>query len=105
MKSQRQQQLEAYLAEDPHDPFIHYALGLELVKSGLQNEGLTKLEWLLTAHPDYLATYYQLGKLYETAGKEKEAIAVYKKGMTLAELQKNKHTFNELKSALEDLEE
>ena len=105
MKSKRQLDLEAYLAEDPQDPFLHYALALEYVKAGNQTEGLAELRWLMQNKPDYLATYYQLGKLYEQLNQHKEAIAVYRQGSELAEFLKNRHAFNELKSALDELDE
>lgn len=105
MKSERQRQLEAFLAEDPHDPFTHYALALELIKQGDQTAGLSRFEWLVYNHPEYLATFYQLGKLYETMMETGKAIAVYKKGMEVALSKQNKHTFQELKTALEDLTE
>jgi len=104
MKSPRHLQLEAFLAEDPDDPFTHYALALEMLKDDVQ-EGLSKMEWLLEHHPGYLATYYQLGKLYEAAGRTNEAIETYRNGMLLATLQQNKHAFGELKGAVDELEE
>ena len=104
MKSKRQEELEAFLADDPNDPFLHYALALEYQKAGENDEYQFRLEWLVQEHQGYLATYYQLGKCYETTNKIKEASDIFKRGMALAELQKNKNTFNELKSALEELD-
>ena len=105
MKSQRQLQLEEFLSENPNDPFIHYGIALEMLKSGENESGSSKLLWLITHHPDYLASYYQLGKFYEQQGEISKAIPVYKNGMAIAQIQKNKNTFNELKSALQELEE
>jgi Tfp pilus assembly protein PilF len=105
MKSPRQALLESYIDENPSDPFTHYALALELLKNGNPDEAQAKFEWLLQNHPDYLATYYQLGDLYQKMNKLNLAKDVYKKGMLVAAAQKNNHIFNEIKSALEEMED
>jgi tetratricopeptide (TPR) repeat protein len=105
VKSERQIQLESFLKEEPDDPFTNYALALEYSKSGNKSAALEKMEWLLLHHPSYLATYFQLGLLYEESGRKDQAIAIYEKGMLVAEAQKNRNTFNELRSAKEALEE
>lgn len=105
MKTKRQEQLEAMLDEEPDDPFIHYALALELFRSDELAQYQAKLEWLRENHSSYLATYFQLGKWYAHQGEILKAINVYTSGMILAEEQKNNKTLLELKGALEELEE
>lgn len=55
--------------------------------------------------PDYLATYYQLGKLLEEVGKTEEAIEVYKRGRELAKKTKDVKAMGELSEALMILDE
>lgn len=99
MALDRIQLLNDMLKKDPEDSFLSYALALEYVKSD-QAKAVELLEKVLKEKPNYLATYYQLGKLYEQSGKTQEAIEVYQKGMTLAQAQNNIKTMGELNEAL-----
>ncbi len=103
MKTPRQQQLEEYLEEDASDPFLHYALALEMLNNHQAREGTDKLQWVLNQFPSYLATYYQLGKCLEAENNHQAAAAVYGAGMKLAAEQQNHQAFRELKSALEEI--
>ena len=48
--------------------------------------------------------YYQLGKCLEAENCMEEAVSMYRQGMEIALSQNNKHTYGELKSALDELE-
>jgi len=97
----RLEQLKTMIIESPDDPFLIYGLALEY-----RNVDLFKakevFDDLLERFPDYLPTYYQSANLYEEIDEER-AIDIYKKGMELAQSQKNMHAFGELKSAYEIL--
>lgn len=93
--------LEQYLADDPSDDFSEYALALEFEKAGDRKKSLFHFENLLQRSPDYLAAYYQYGKLCESEKKFYEASEVYEKGMQVAQQQGDSKTLNELRSALE----
>jgi len=97
--------LRQYLLEDPSDNFSQYALALEYARENLRKEAILLLEQLLTRKPDYLSCYNQLGKLYETEGKQAEAINIFQKGIEIARKQKNKKTLGELQTALDSLED
>lgn len=101
--SNRLQQLLEYLKEDPEDAFTLYAIAMEYMKSD-HNASRQYFEKLLTIHPDYLATYYQVGHLYEALDEEDLAIEAYKKGIVVAQQQDNQTTLRELKNALDELE-
>lgn len=101
--SNRLDQLLKYLEEDPNDAFNLYAVAIEYMKS----EPVTSrryFEKLLNDHPDYLATYYQVGHLYEALDEEDLAIEAYKKGIAIAKQQGNQTTLRELNNALNELE-
>lgn len=53
--------------------------------------------------PGYIGSYYHLGKLLERAGDNAAAISTYEKGMAMAKAGNEKHAYNELQSAYEDL--
>lgn len=103
MNSDRLNQLITFYNEDPNDPFIIYGIAMEY----FNNEKLKAKEYfeiLLKKFPDYLATYYQAGHLYENLDMEEEAKECYNKGIVLARNQNNSTTLRELQNALNELE-
>jgi Tfp pilus assembly protein PilF len=53
--------------------------------------------------PDYVATYFQLGQLYQKIGKTHEAEKTFRTGITVATKLGEDHTRSELEGALEAL--
>ncbi|QSE96752.1 tetratricopeptide repeat protein [Fulvivirga lutea] len=103
MNSDRLNQLLTYYKEDSNDPFIIYGIAMEYWKSDLENSR-KYFELLLQEHPEYLATYYQVGHLYEEIDETELAKDTYRKGIKLAQLQNNQNTLRELKNALDEIE-
>ena len=101
---ERIEQLKLFLDEDPDDNFSLYALALEYVNIHHVSEAIELLEKLIQKNPDYLASYYQLGKLFEQQGNFSKASDAFTKGLVVARKQKNQKTLNELQSALDSLE-
>jgi Tfp pilus assembly protein PilF len=92
--------LKEYLLEDPLDTFSNYALALEYININEYTTAIEILKAILMKDENYLAAYYQLGKLYEIVSENENARIIYRKGITIAAAQKNQRTLNELKSAL-----
>ncbi len=61
----RIEMLRRYLQEDPEDSFIRYALAMELANINKLGESEDLFKELLIKDPEYIATYYQYGKLME----------------------------------------
>jgi hypothetical protein len=101
--SERIKQLEQFIVDDPADPFNYYALALEHAKVD-GHKALPKFMYLITNHKDYLPTYYQLAKLYETLGQKENSAIIFREGIKIATLQKDLKTLRELRSALQELE-
>lgn len=97
--------LRDVLRENPNDAFARYALALEYKKEELPGKARELLESLRLEQPDYLPTYYQLGKLIETAGDDEGALAIYREGLQLAILQHDLKTRSELEEAIWMLED
>lgn len=95
------EQLLQFLAEEPGDSFTQYALALEYEKAGDTAAAINWLNTLLEEHPDYLPAFYQYGRLLEQTGKKTSAIETYEKGLKLAKVKGNKHTANELQTAID----
>jgi Tfp pilus assembly protein PilF len=99
MKKNKIEELLDFLEAEPNDSFLKYALALEYVKQENYNTARSYLETILVVDPVYLAAYYQLGKILEKLEKNEDAAGIYKKGMEIALLKNNRHTYNELDQA------
>jgi tetratricopeptide (TPR) repeat protein len=99
MNPTRLERLIEMRKEDPNDPFLLYAIAMEHQKAQQLELALTFYEELIETHPDYVGTYYHLGKLYEQLKKTDEADACYQIGMKVARKMGDNHAYNELQSA------
>lgn len=100
----RIEQLMAFLKESPEDAFLNYALATEFVGLGEDDKAEGIFRILLEKHPDYIATYYHLGKLLERKAEKEEAIIIYEKGIEKAKKTGERHSLSELQSALLELQ-
>lgn len=100
MPDDRLSTLLDYLRDDPDDPFVRYALAQEYLKRGEAAEALRMFEALAAEQPDYVGTYYHLGKLYEALGRTDEAVRTYQSGIEAAAQSADTHARAELQSAL-----
>jgi len=101
---ERIQKLENFLQQSPKDNFLRHALALEWIKVGDEQKAQALFEAILTESPDYVGSYYLLGKLLERQGEIKNAIEWNEKGMAAAKAAKDQHSYNELQAAKEEVE-
>ncbi len=97
----RIEKLQSFLTESPDDCFLKHALALEYIKEGKEDVARELFESNLTIDPDYLATYYHLGKLLERKAEFSAALELYKNGAMRAV--NDAHARSELQRAAEDL--
>jgi len=97
-------QLLAFLQEDEADSFSRYALALEYLKDGNPSEAALHFQMIVKMDSEYLAVYYQYGKLLESQGLIAEALSVFESGIEVARKQKNLHTLGELQSAIDSMD-
>jgi tetratricopeptide (TPR) repeat protein len=102
---ERIDKLKEFLAASPNDSFLQHALALEYIKKGDDNDARVLFELILHREPGYVGTYYHLGKLLERAGDYEFAILTYNKGMIEAKKADDRHAYNELQGALEEITE
>ena len=99
----RIEKLKAFLQADPHDAFVKHALAMEYVSKGDDRTARKLWEEVLERDPNYVGSYYQLGKLLERTGEKELALSWYQQGMRAAKTAKDVRTYNELQAAYEDL--
>ena len=99
MQTTRLAKLLEILQSDPNDPFVLYALATEYNTSNDTEKALEYYLQLITDHPDYVGTYYHLGKLYQKLGQTDQALDIYQKGMIAARNKRDMHAFSELQGA------
>ena len=85
----------------PADPFLKYALAMEYISQGNTPQSRYYFELLVSEFPDYVATYYQYGKLEEESGNNEAAIALYSLGIEKATAAGDQKTAQELRAAME----
>ncbi|GAB3013124.1 hypothetical protein GCM10027051_15500 [Niabella terrae] len=96
-------QLEKLLEAQAGDSFLQHALALEYIKAGDDQRAAALFTTLLKKDPDYVGSYYHLGKLYERRGDETAAVQTYEAGMQAAQRCGDRHAYGELRTAHEEL--
>ena len=81
----RLDQLRQIVALDPDDATSQFLLGRELATQEQWDEACTALERAIEIQPDYSAAYRQLGNCLEKLERTSDAVAVYERGVAVAE--------------------
>ncbi len=97
--TERMSKLQALLADDPENPFLHFAMAKEHEGVDDRKQALATYLHLKSMAPDYVGLYYHLGKLQERMEDFDDAIATYTKGMEVAKAQGDMHAHGELSTA------
>ena len=97
------EKLKSFLAGSPDDAFLKHALALEYIKLGNESEARQLFLDILERDPSYIGTYYHLARLLERAGEIENAKSWCEKGMRAAKQADDRHAYNELQTAYEDL--
>jgi tetratricopeptide (TPR) repeat protein len=93
--------LRRMLEKEEDDVFLNYALGLEYAKNP-ENIIMAEVQFkkVTDLDPDYMAAFYQLGKLLEAQTKLSEALHYYKLGLEIAEKRKERKAIGEFMEAI-----
>jgi len=103
----RKERIEAMLLENPADAFLRFALAKEREKEGADTSagsagpaGAREIyEQLLQDQPEYVGTYYHLGKTLERLNEPGEAWKIYSEGINVTRRLGEKHAMSELAGA------
>ena len=87
--------------DKPDDIFLIFALALEYKSTGNEAESRVYFERLVNEYPDYVATYYQYGKMEEETGHLKEAADLYNIGIEKAKAAGDLKTARGLQQAID----
>lgn len=92
-------QLLSFLESTPDDAFLLFAVAKEYEKQADNAQALRYYLRLRETTPQYVGTYYHLGKLYEKLEQPEAAIEAYKTGMQVATAEGDRHAYSELAGA------
>ncbi|MEL6142207.1 MAG: tetratricopeptide repeat protein [Bacteroidota bacterium] len=95
----KREQIQALLEANPQDTFLRFALAKEYEKEGLDEQARLAYESLVKDAPEYIGTYFHLGKALERLGEARAAFDIYSSGMEMAQQLSETHTYKELAAA------
>jgi len=101
---ERIEQIHEMVKEDPNDPFLHYALGLEYAKKKNFQEAMSAFQKTIELDENYVAAYYQLGILFIEIDIVDVAKTYIEKGMEKAQLKRDFKSRAELEELLENID-
>jgi tetratricopeptide (TPR) repeat protein len=101
----RLQYLCNLLESSPNDAFVLFAIAKEHESAGDNVQALAFYLRLNETAPNYVGTYYHLGKLYEQQEDFNNAILTYKQGIEISRQAGDRHAMSELQGALLNLED
>ena len=102
-KKTRRQLLEEFVAAKPNDAFARYGLAMECANSGDAPAADENFKSLLSAHPDYVAGYFQYGQFLAKSGRADEARSTLNTGIATALRTGDDHARSEMEAALAEL--
>lgn len=105
MQNKRIDYLLQMLATEKPDAFLLYATAIEYESLQEFDKAAEYFEKLHLQFPDYLALYYQYGLFLHKQSQSERAISILTEGISLAESTKQHKTLNELRQALEWVED
>jgi Tfp pilus assembly protein PilF len=89
--------LEKMLAQGKDSALLRYSLGNEYLKANQSAAAATHLEQAVKFDPGYSAAWKLLGKAFAGSGRHDEALAVWRRGIEVAETKGDKQAVAEMK--------
>jgi Flp pilus assembly protein TadD len=100
----RKQQLQEMLTEEPKDPFLRYGLAMEFVSEGNDEEAVRQFRDLFAIAPDYMPAYQQAGQALVRLGRPLEAREALERGIAVARQQGDLHAAEEMQGLRDSLD-
>ena len=86
--------------KNPKDLLARYGLAMEYAQQGDHDQALENFRFLLEANPDYVAAYYQAGRLLQKMGQVQQAREMLRQGILVSARVGDLHSKSELEAAL-----
>ena len=99
----RKQQIESMLNDDPKDPFLRYALGMEHMSEGDQARAVQAFKETIRDNPDYVPAYFQWAQALVRLGRPDDAKDVLVNGIKVANGVADTHAAGEMEGLLSSL--
>lgn len=93
----------SFLEMDPADEFTRFAIAMEHVNTGRDDEARDWFLQILERNEQYIGVYYHLGKTLERMNRPDDAVDIYTRGIALARSMNDHHAASELEGALLEL--
>ncbi len=98
--SNRLEQIQAMLADDPSDTFLRYSLAMEQAKAGDHAESLEGLAGLTRETPPYVPAFFMAAQQLVDLDRVNEARGFLREGIEVARQQNNNHAAAEMSEYL-----
>lgn len=95
--------LEQFVAKNPGDAFGRYGLAMECMNENDAAVAETHFKKLIADHADYVAAYYQYGRMLAGANRIGEAREILATGVARAQHAGDEHARQEMQAALDEL--
>ncbi|MGC1105146.1 MAG: tetratricopeptide repeat protein [Candidatus Acidiferrales bacterium] len=95
--------LEQFVEKNPLDAFGRYGLAMECMKEGDIAAAETHFKQLISSHAEYVAAYYQYGRMLAAGNRVAEARKILAEGIVRAQQAGEDHARDELQAALDEL--
>jgi len=102
--SPRLRQLQEFLADSPDDPELRYAVAMELIGLGADDDAVRSFRGLIADRPGYVPSYLMLGQTLIRLDREAEAKDVLRAGVAAAGTAGNVHAQGEIQTLLDSLD-
>ncbi len=98
--SQRRQQIETMLDDDPQDSFLRYALAMELRKEGDLTTSIERMRTLIDGDPPFVPAFLMSAQQLVELRRIDEASAILRDGIQQARNQGETHAAAEMAELL-----
>lgn len=95
--------LEQFVAKNPGDAFGRYGLAMEYMKENDASAAEMHFKKLIADHADYVAAYYQYGRMLAGVNRLAEAREILTTGVAQARQAGDEHARQEMQTALDEL--
>ncbi len=95
--------LEQFVQKNPADAFARYGLAMECANENDFSAAEAHFAQLIGAHPEYVAAYYQFGRLLASQNRAEDARKVLREGVARAAQSGDAHAQQEMQAALDEL--